>query len=397
MTPEGFLLCRDVRLGRTGEMVYGPTQTPIPAGSDGVAHIERTADVLFHPDTLASFVGKPVTIKHPEAAVTVDNWKDHAAGHILNARRGEAPFSDFMVGDVLVTSKDAIDLANAGCEISSGYDAAYEQTAPGRGKQTRIVGNHLAFLPDGIKGRCGPMCYVGDQSMDIGDSKMSEKSGAGVDLLKKLFGAKDETAVQAALDQAAAAELTATTDAQIAKLSADVAALTTVVTKLVPVVDEKAAKDDKKDDDEDDKDEKKKTADAAAVTELHTRTKGAAEILAPGTTVPTLDAANLTATRDQICACQRRAIEKAYETPTGKTAVESLLPGGPAKITADNLEATFFGASALMAALNNNVLAAMAMTAPAVDAYQSQTAKAAEADKRSVDRWAYVNAPKVTI
>ena len=47
LTPEGFLLCEDVPLARPGEMIYGPDETPIEAGPDGITHITRTLDELL--------------------------------------------------------------------------------------------------------------------------------------------------------------------------------------------------------------------------------------------------------------------------------------------------------------------------------------------------------------
>jgi hypothetical protein len=96
-TPEGFLLCKDVRFARTGELLYGAGQTPVKPGADGLARVTRDADVLFDRATLDSFVGKSVTYSHPPGRADVKNWRKVEAGTILSVRRGAAPFSDFMV------------------------------------------------------------------------------------------------------------------------------------------------------------------------------------------------------------------------------------------------------------------------------------------------------------
>jgi hypothetical protein len=367
-------------------MLYGAGQTPVPVGSNGVAVISRDADTVFAADALASFVGKPVTIGHPAEAVNPSNARDLSHGHILFARQGAPPLSDFMVGDVLVTSKDAIDLADAGCEISCGYDAAYEVTGPGRGRQTRIVGNHLAFLPDGKHGRCGPMCYVGDQSMELEDpTPMTTKNslfGGGAALLKKVFAAKDDAELARVLDEATADEARQADAARIAELEATVARLTKDSEK------EDKGKDDDKDD-EDEKAKKAKTDDAAYVAATLPRVKSAAEILAPGITFPTHDAADLTATRDAMCACQRSALVKALERPEGKVAVEAMFGAGVdvTKLTGPTLDAGFFGASAMIGALNNHTLSAMAMSRGEGGELASATQRAIDADKRSQERW----------
>lgn len=60
LTPEGFLLCEDVPVARTGEMLYGPGEVPVEPGPDGLIRISRTPDEVFRPETLASCIGKPV-------------------------------------------------------------------------------------------------------------------------------------------------------------------------------------------------------------------------------------------------------------------------------------------------------------------------------------------------
>jgi hypothetical protein len=43
---------------------------------------------VFHPDSIASFEGKPVVNDHPMEDVTPDNWKQLAIGHIRRDVRG---------------------------------------------------------------------------------------------------------------------------------------------------------------------------------------------------------------------------------------------------------------------------------------------------------------------
>jgi hypothetical protein len=279
------LRLHDVRISRTGDMTYSAGQTPVPVGPGGVAVITRDESVVFDAEALASWVGKPVTIGHPPATVTADTWSDLARGHIENARRGSPPYADFMVGDVLVTHPEAIKLADAGCEISGGYDAAYAADGVGRGRQTKIVGNHLAFLPDGIKGRCGELCYVGDQSMDVEEPKMTDKTKLfGSALLRRLVGAKDEAEMSTVLDEAIAAEHAA----EVATLTGQVTTLTAENVRLTAALDAAEKKGDdhthkfgddgkcscgmKKGDDS--------TMDAAAVQDLHARTVTVADLMA---------------------------------------------------------------------------------------------------------------------
>jgi len=161
-TPEGFLLCQDVPIARIGEQIYGPDETAIDEGPDGLVYIARDEAEVFRPETIASFEGKDVVDDHPEeeGAVTPDNWRDLSVGHVQNVRRGEGLDSDYLIADLIIKCPDAIKAVQSGKrEVSCGYDAKYEQTAPGRGRQYDIIGNHVALVE---RGRCGPRCAIRD-------------------------------------------------------------------------------------------------------------------------------------------------------------------------------------------------------------------------------------------
>lgn len=160
LTPEGFLLCRNVVLARTGSQVYFAGEVPLDADADGMVLIERDADEVFSPESIASFQGKPITNDHPIVAVTPDNWKHYSVGHVLNVHRGDGANSDVLIGDLVVTDRDAIALVRNGKRaLSVGYDAEYEQISRGRGRQKNIVANHVALVDEG---RCGDRCMIGD-------------------------------------------------------------------------------------------------------------------------------------------------------------------------------------------------------------------------------------------
>lgn len=159
LTPEGFLLCSAVPVARTGEMLYGPGETPIKT-RDGVARVSRDAAALFSPECMSSFNGKPVVDDHPPVDVTPENWDSLSCGTVFNVRRGEGEDSDCLVADLLITRKQTIrDVLDGKREVSAGYDADYEQIDDGAGRQTNIIGNHIALVN---RGRCGPRCAIGD-------------------------------------------------------------------------------------------------------------------------------------------------------------------------------------------------------------------------------------------
>jgi len=202
LTPEGFLLCEEVPIARVGTQDYAYFELPDIEAKDGVIVVERTADVLFSPETLASFEGKPVTIDHPPDFVNPTNWSSVARGHAMNVRRGEGAQSDLMLADLLITDAEAIRRVQSKdlVEVSNGYDADYEQIAPGRARQVTVTGNHTALVKNA---RCGTVCSIGDSKPNFtpaGDSNMATKkpgqSSKFVDMLRKAFMTRDAEAFE---------------------------------------------------------------------------------------------------------------------------------------------------------------------------------------------------------
>jgi hypothetical protein len=176
---DGFLLCRDVPVARTGVQLYGPGETPIDCADGQMVQIDREAEEVFHPETLASMIGVPVVNDHPvdgngtRCDVTPDNWRHLAVGHVENPRRGDGPLADFMLADLRIHDSDAIKLIQSGKrQVSAGYDAEYEETGPLRARQTNIRCNHLALVD---AARCGQMCAIGDSEVDPSLSETQEE------------------------------------------------------------------------------------------------------------------------------------------------------------------------------------------------------------------------------
>jgi hypothetical protein len=196
-TPEGFLLCRNVPIGRTGVQLYGPGETPVADGADGTVRIHRRPEDVFRDETIDSFNGKPVTVDHPDVDVTPDNWKDLAVGVVLDARRGVGVEDDLLMADLLITDKEAIRMVlDEGLdEISSGYDAEYEEEAAGVGYQVDILGNHVALVD---QGRCGPRCSIRDAE---GEMKVATKAKPTFkDRIRNAFKAKDQDELEQVLE-----------------------------------------------------------------------------------------------------------------------------------------------------------------------------------------------------
>jgi uncharacterized protein len=185
--PNGNLLCANVPIARTGIMMYGPGETPIEPGSNGIAYVERTAEDLFDAVCIGSFMGVAVVDEHPDEDVTPKNWKTLSRGFATtNVRRGTDHDADVLLADLIITEKALIESVLSGKrEVSCGYDADYLPTGDGMGKQTHIVGNHIALVE---KGRCGPRCAIGDREFQhqpqakkeqpMATKRVSIKSGA---------------------------------------------------------------------------------------------------------------------------------------------------------------------------------------------------------------------------
>ncbi|CNE46745.1 DUF2213 domain-containing protein [Yersinia enterocolitica] len=201
---DGSLLCKDVAIARTGTQRYRPEEVDLIPGPDGSVLVYRTEDEVFAPETIASFEGVAVTLGHPEddegniVFVNPSNFSELAHGHIQNVRRGTGDKSDLLLADVLIKRQEAIDAVNSGLtDVSCGYDALYEQIAPGKGNQYQITGNHLAAgIP---RGRAGVRCAIGDSVPNI---KKEKPAMSWLKNLAKAIKTKDEAALQQLIDEA---------------------------------------------------------------------------------------------------------------------------------------------------------------------------------------------------
>ena len=128
-TPEGYLICRDVPIARTGEMVYQASELGLD-GPDRLVTVYRDPADVFHPDALASFEGKDVTSGHPVESVNPVNHAAYSRGHVQNVRQeGEFVIADLLVKDASLIS----DIKNGVVrEISCGYNCVYTPLPDGR-------------------------------------------------------------------------------------------------------------------------------------------------------------------------------------------------------------------------------------------------------------------------
>lgn len=391
LTPEGFLVCEDVPISRTGMMVYGPDELPIDGSKQGYVKITRSDDALFNDATIASFSGKAVTVGHPEEDVDPITWKEIAVGAVHNVRRGVGVEDDLLLADLFIFNKDVIEgLSSDTLEVSAGYDADYEEVGPGEGIQYNIFGNHVALVESG---RCGPRCAVRDSNdpkLEVVQKEvaMATKKGKFTldSLIKRLRKAtKDEDPAEI---EKVLAEAEGQTEDEIPEAAesddihvhihngaAETLGETTVDDKVDPdevdpesktqdddlggridalesghaeilsqlsAISQKLGMGDDTNDEENEemkeemaeespeltKDAKFKFTDSMPLANTFRDTMSKAEILVPGIRVPTFDSsAPAHVTFRQICGTRRTALELAYAQPQTRSILDEVLGG----------------------------------------------------------------------
>ena len=362
LTPEGYLVCHDVPITRLGTLLYKDGEVPIDSDGSGVLKVERFAEQVFAPATIQSFEGKPVTLGHPTEMVTPETWKEQAVGQIQDVRRGTGEMHSFLIADLLITVKEAIELIKSGLrEVSCGYDAEYVQIRPGVGAQSNIIGNHLALV---VKGRAGKQCAIMDHdALDNGKKEkrmgLKEKIGAFFKTLDGMPEDELEKLVKGTTDAA-------TVDSRMAALEGKFDKLVSTLDAYMKTKDDgdldgddkgKGKNDDDADDskktddsDDNDKDDKKMTADQASV--LFRETVSRAEIIQPGLKTPSFDAATVGA---QIKDIRVAALSSLNSNPEGRAVIEKFTRASVndfASLPEATLDAMFVGVSELRAQKN---------------------------------------------
>lgn len=163
VTQEGYRIYQNVPVARSGTMYYAENELPFES-NDGIITVNRAEGELFRDDTIASVIGKPLVIGHPEDDVGVDTWAKLSKGIMFNPRRELSDDCEFLVCDLMVTERSAIQEIDAGLrELSLGYDADYSILDDGTVQQHNIIVNHLALVE---RGRCGERCFINDSQSE---------------------------------------------------------------------------------------------------------------------------------------------------------------------------------------------------------------------------------------
>ena len=207
-TGEGFLICINVPIARTGSQNYLGRELGLTDGNaDKIIAVIRSPDEVFSEAALASFEGKPVTNDHPPGLIGPDDVKNYEMGHAQNIRRGSGEWKDFMIADLHIHDRDLINaIQNGKREISCGYECDYVKNEDGTYSQKYIRGNHVAVVD---RGRAGKRAAILDSYKNKKAEKPERKAMSRKGLLFNLFGqaVKDkspEEIQQMAMDAAAA-------------------------------------------------------------------------------------------------------------------------------------------------------------------------------------------------
>jgi len=170
-TPEGYLVCHDVPIARTGDMVYRAGELGLEGDPDRPVTVRRYAEDVFDPAAVASFEGKDVTAGDPAESVGPANHAAYSKGHVQNVRReGEKLVADLLVKDAALISDIKNNVIR---EVSCGYLCSYEPEGD-HYRQGNIRGNHVAVVPRGRAGREVAIKDQAAQEAEKGRKHMSE-------------------------------------------------------------------------------------------------------------------------------------------------------------------------------------------------------------------------------
>ena len=170
-TPEGFLICHDVPIARTGPQDYLAREMMLDGDPERVVTVQRYPEDVFEAATLASFEGKPVTEGHPPENVGPENYAAYTKGHVQNVRRS----GEYIVADLYINDANLAEEVrnNVKREVSCGYLCSYVPDGAGY-RQSNIRGNHVAVVP---KGRAGSTVAIQDTAPEAekgGNKHMNE-------------------------------------------------------------------------------------------------------------------------------------------------------------------------------------------------------------------------------
>lgn len=194
-TVEGYLVCRNVPIARTGAQEYTARELMLDGDPERPVVVDRRPEDVFEPAVLGSFEGKPVTDGHPPENVGPENYAAYSRGHVQNVRRE----GDYIVADLYINDKAlASDIQNGvKREVSCGYTCNYVPDGAGY-RQERIRGNHVAVVP---RGRAGHEVAIQDHAAEQAEKGLKRMKKETKEALYRFFGLAANDAAPEELEQ----------------------------------------------------------------------------------------------------------------------------------------------------------------------------------------------------
>jgi len=371
-TPEGYLLCREVPIARTGAMSYLQGGMPLdglgrPISTDREIEVVRDAMALFSEESLSSLQGKSLVHDHPKQDIDPTSWKKLTLGIVMNPRRGDNANDDLLMADILVTTEEGMKKIQEGKrEVSAGYDAEYEEISPGKWRQHRIIFNHVALVE---QGRCGSRCRIQDsieepifmsEDMKEEENTPKEESVSEVKTEDNVVPKEEENPMAKAMDA-----LSITMGSLVARMDAIEEKMSAATKDKVPEVNKEEEKVEEK---EEEKKEVAETKDSACLVDASTQDSSSlqdpfqamlakAEIISPGIPLVSFHTRDsLEDTKNRMIEFQSKSLIEAHRLPVTRKIMEEIL-GTPrlhlAGMTRDSIE-VLFNSTVLAKKMSNN-------------------------------------------
>lgn len=150
-TAEGYLVCVDAVLARTGKQSYMRDEI-FGDGDETIVEVDRTPEEVFSEATLASFENKPITVEHPSEDVNSENFKEYSVGFVRDVHRGVVDGQEVILGTLVIQDAQTIEEIENGehTDLSCGYDCDIQDED--NLQQRNIRGNHVALCAEGRAG-----------------------------------------------------------------------------------------------------------------------------------------------------------------------------------------------------------------------------------------------------
>ena len=202
-TGEGFLICRNVPIARTGSMDYLESELNPAGSSSKMVKVLRSPEEVFSEAAMSSFEGKPVTNEHPPDLITPETYRLYSRGCAENVRKGSGEWEGYLIADLHVQDEELIREVQEGKrEISCGYECVWSDNGDGTYSQHEIRGNHVAVV---TRGRAGKNVAILDSKKKIVANRPERKGNMKKNsLFFKLFAQAAKDASPEELDSMAA-------------------------------------------------------------------------------------------------------------------------------------------------------------------------------------------------